>query len=108
VHARMTTIQTQPGKVAEAMDIARGSMTPHASDQQGFKGLLALTDPESDEVVFISLWDSEDDLQAGEDSGYYEEQIGKLSNILAGRTEREVFEAVILAQVTADNFGGRT
>ena len=59
MHARMTTIRTQPGKVAEAMDIARGSMTPHASEQQGFKGLLALTDPESDEVVFISLWDTD-------------------------------------------------
>jgi heme-degrading monooxygenase HmoA len=108
MHARMTTIRTQPGKVAEAMDIARDSMTPHANEQQGFKGLIALTDPESDEVVFISLWDTEDDLEAGEDSGYYEEQIGKLSNILAGRTEREIFEAIILAQVKADSIGGRT
>ncbi len=97
MHARMTTIRTRPGKVAEAIDIARDSMTPLAKEQQGFKGLLALMDPDSEEVVFISLWETKDDLEAGEDNGYYEEQIGKLSSILAGRTEREVFEVVKLA-----------
>jgi len=97
MHARMTTIRTQPGKLAEAMDIARGSIAPHAKGQRGFKSLLALVDPEDDEIVFVSLWETEDDLEAGENSGYYEEQLGRLSTVLAGPANREAFEANFLA-----------
>lgn len=102
MHARMTTIRTQPGKLAEAMDIARDSIAPRATEQQGFNSLLALTDPEEEEIIFISLWETEDDLGAGEDNGYYEEQIGKLSSVLAGQAVREDFEANLLGQAKAD------
>ncbi len=55
MHARMTTIRTQPGKLAEAIDIARGSIAPRAKEQRGFKSLLALVDSESEELIFTSL-----------------------------------------------------
>jgi hypothetical protein len=48
-------------------------------------------------LLLPSLWETEDALQAGEDSGYYEDQLGKLSSILAGRASREVYEASNLA-----------
>jgi len=97
MHARMTTIRTQPGKLAEAMDIARGSIAPHAKGQRGFKSLLAFVDREDDEIVFVSLWETEDDLETSENSGYYEEQLGRLSSVLAGQAVREAFEANVLA-----------
>ncbi len=97
MYARMTTIRTQPGKLAEAIGIARNSIASHAKEQQGFKSLLALVDAEDEEIVFISLWETEDDLEAGENSGYYEEQLGRLSAVLAGHAVREVFEADVLA-----------
>jgi len=97
MHARMTTIRTQPGKLAEAMDIARDSIAPHAKGQRGFKSLLAFVDREDDEIVFVSLWETEEDLEAGENSGYYEEQLGKLSAVLTGHAKREAFEATVLA-----------
>lgn len=97
MHARMTTIRIQPGKLAEAMDIARDSIAPHAEGQRGFKSLLALVDPEGDEIVFVSLWETEDDLEASENSGYYEEQLGRLSSVLDGQAVREAYEADFLA-----------
>ena len=97
MHARITTIRTQPGKLPEALNIAQDSIAPLAKEQQGFKSLIALTDPESEELIFISLWETEDDLEAGENSGYYEEQLGKLSSVLAGQAVREAFEANVLA-----------
>ena len=97
MHARMTTMRTQPGKLEEAINIAQDSIAPHAEEQQGFKGLIALTHSESEELIFISLWETKDDLEAGENSGYYEEQIGRLSNVLSGQAVREAFEANILA-----------
>jgi heme-degrading monooxygenase HmoA len=97
MHARMTTIRTQPGKMEQALVIARESIAPHAEEQQGFKSLVALTDPESGELVFISLWETAEDLEASENSGYYEEQLGRLSSVLAGQAAREAFEAHVLA-----------
>lgn len=97
MYARATTIRTQPGKVGEAINIARESIAPHAKEQQGFKGLLALASSDAEEVVFLSLWETEADLKAGEDSGYYEDQLGKLSSIFTGRALREVYEVSHLA-----------
>ena len=54
-------------------------------------------DPESGELVFISLWETAEDLEASENSGYYEEQLGRLSSVLAGQAAREAFEAHVLA-----------
>lgn len=97
MHARMTTIRTQPGQLEQAVNIARDSIAPLAKEQPGFKSLVALTDSESAELIFISLWETEEDLEAGENSGYYEEQLGKLSSVLAGQAVREAFKADILA-----------
>lgn len=97
MYARVTTIRTQDGKVEEAIGIARKSIAPLAQEQRGFKSLLALTDSDDGEVIFISLWETEDDLRAGEDSGYYEDQIGKLSAVLDGRALRENYTVDNLA-----------
>ncbi len=92
MYARMTTIRTQPGKLVQAIGIARDYIAPHAKEQPGFKSLITLTDAESEEIVFISLWETEEALVAGENSGYYEDQIGKLSSVSAGTAVRENFE----------------
>lgn len=97
MHARMTTVRTQPGKLEQALGIARDSIAPHAEGQPGFKSLVALADPDSGELVFISMWETEEDLEAGENSGYYEEQIGRLSSVIVGQAVREAFEAHVLA-----------
>jgi heme-degrading monooxygenase HmoA len=97
MHARVTTIRVREGKVGEAMEIAKGSIAPLAREQPGFKNLLALTDHDDGELIFISLWETEGDLQAGEDSGYYEDQIGKLSTVLDGRAVRENYTVDTLA-----------
>ena len=97
MHARMTTIRTQPGKMEEALVIAREFIAPHAEEQPGFKSLVALVDHESEELVFISTWETEEDLEEGENSGYYEDQIGRLSSVLVGQAVREAFEVHNLA-----------
>ena len=97
MHARMTTIRTQPGKMEQALVIARDSIAPHAEEQPGFKSLVALTDPESGELVFISLWETAEDLEASENSGYYEEHLPSVRDRGAGQADREAFEAHILA-----------
>ena len=57
---------------------------------------LFLTDPETGKGVSLTLWDSLEDMKAGESSGYLQEQIAKFAPLMAGPPTREVF--VVAAQ----------
>ena len=95
MYARVTTIYVQPGKIKEAVDIDRNSILPAAEEQDGFKGMRLLTDAETGKGISVTLWEAEEDLKAGEKSGYYREQLAKIADIQAGQPEMEVFEVSI-------------
>ncbi|WP_041328393.1 antibiotic biosynthesis monooxygenase family protein [Rubrobacter xylanophilus] len=95
MYARVTTTRIQPGKVEEAIGIARDSIAPAAREQRGFGGFLLLADREAGKGLAITLWETEDDLRASEASGYYREQLGKLKEVLAGPPEREAYEVSV-------------
>ena len=84
MHARAVTVQIQPGKTQEAIDVYNNSVVPAAKAQKGFQGAYLMTDASSGKGLSITVWDSEADMEAGESSGYYQEQIGKFGSIFAG------------------------
>ena len=92
MNARVVTFQLHPGKTEEAVRIYRDSIVPAAKQQQGFKGARLLTDSNTGKGISISLWETEADLKAGETSGYYQEQIAKLGQVLAFPPTREGYE----------------
>jgi len=92
MYARVSTAEVQPGRMDEVVAISRDSVLPAARQQQGFEGGLWLTDPDANKVVVVTLWGSREDMESGETSGYYREQIGKLGGLLAGDVVREAYE----------------
>ena len=100
MHARLTSIQLQPGMTDRLADMFNESVLPATREQAGFRGGLVLADPDTGKTVVISLWDSEGELQAGEGSGYYVEQISKLAGVglFAGPPVRETFEVKLQVQ----------
>jgi heme-degrading monooxygenase HmoA len=94
MHARLTTIQLQPGMADRLEGVFKESVLPASRQQQGFRGGLLLADDGSGKAVLVSLWESESDLRAGESSGYYVEQVSKLAGVglFAGPPTRETFE----------------
>jgi len=64
MYARVITFQYQPGKVEEALHLLRESVVPELRQQAGFRGATNLVDWGNNKVVGITLWQSEDDLQA--------------------------------------------
>ncbi|HLE29970.1 MAG TPA: antibiotic biosynthesis monooxygenase [Anaerolineales bacterium] len=92
MHARVVTVQVQPGKIEETIRIYRDSVVPAAKEQKGFKGALLLTDPNTGKGVSVTLWETEADLKAGEASGYYQEQIAKFGAVFAAPPAREAYE----------------
>ena len=64
MHAAVNHCQIQPGKMNEAIAIFRDSVVPAASQQQGNRGAILLTDPNTDKAIAIALWESEADAAA--------------------------------------------
>lgn len=89
--ARFTTIQTLPGKLEEAAAIFRDSVIPAVKQQKGFHRALLLTDAATERAVSITVWDNEADQQASETSGYFQQQLGKVSVLLAAPPLRQGF-----------------
>lgn len=95
--ARFLPAQVQPDKLAEAQIIYQNSILPEAHQQQGFQGAFFLTDSTAHRCISISLWGTDDDLRAGEASGFYQEQVAKLAPCLVGEPVREVCAVSVLA-----------
>jgi len=95
MHARVITTMTKPEKIDDAVKVIQDSVLPAAQQQPGFKGLLLVTDRDSGKGYSLTLWETEDDMLAGEQSGYLQEQIAKVGPFLAGRPTTEHMEVVL-------------
>jgi heme-degrading monooxygenase HmoA len=62
--ARVITAQAGPQGFDGIIDLAREQL-PGASQQPGFKGFYLLADAETGKVVFISLWETREQMPAG-------------------------------------------
>ena len=95
MYARVSKVEVQPGRMDELVSLSRDSVLPAARRQQGFRGGLWLTDPDTNRAMIVTLWESREDMEAGEQSGYYREQIGKFGGMLAGDVVREAYEVSV-------------
>ena len=99
MQARVTTSVIQPGKTDEAIRILRDSIVPAAKQQKGFKGYLGLTDSNMDKSISITVWETEADMKAVEANGYYQEQMAKVAQLLAGPPTMEHYEVIVREMV---------
>jgi quinol monooxygenase YgiN len=97
MQARVVSNQIQPGKMDEWLALIRDSIVPSLQEQDRFRGFVVLIDREHDKSIGYSMWDGAADLAASETSGNYQQQIAKLSGVLAGPPVREVYEVIVVA-----------
>ena len=90
MYARFTEGTIDPKKREQAERIADSIFTA-ARQQKGFRGVSFCLDPMG-EAVFLSLWESKEAMQANEASGYYQEQVAKLKDVLTKPTTRNAGE----------------
>ena len=95
MHAAVNHVQIQPGKMNEAIAIFRDSVVPASSQQQENRGAILLTDPNTNKAIAVALWDTEADAVAVITSGWYQEQVAKLRDVIAGPPVREVYEVSV-------------
>ena len=96
MYARVTLAQLQPGKVDELLHFLHEHVVPAAQAQQGFKGLLLLTDEITNKGMAIALWETEADMAASEASGgYYQVQLARGAHFFAAQPVRETYQVRI-------------
>jgi quinol monooxygenase YgiN len=92
MYARIVTVHAHPDKLDELIAIFRDSIVPAAKQQKGFIGARLFTDRASGKGIAVTRWQSKEELEAGETSGYYQEQIGKIAAFVTAPPTREIFE----------------
>ena len=96
MYARVTLAQLQTGKIDELISFLHDNVVPAAQRQQGFKGLLLLTDETTTKGIAIALWETEADMAAGEASGgYYQVQIARGAHFFAAPPVQEAYQVII-------------
>ena len=90
--ARVTMFQMKSDKIDETIKIYKEFVIPRRKTQKGACGALFLTDRKTNKGMAISLWDSEEDALANEQSGYYQENLSKFKDVFAAPSVREGYE----------------
>jgi heme-degrading monooxygenase HmoA len=92
MYARVVFTHVQADKEDAVIQLYNESVVPSAVQQPGFKGLLSLVDRSRGKAISITLWETEEDMLAGESSGYYQEQLAKFGDKLSAIPTMEAYE----------------
>jgi heme-degrading monooxygenase HmoA len=95
--ARLTIVQVKLDKLDETIKIFEDGVVPAAKSQKGFQGVYLLTDSKTGKGITCSLWDSEEDAVANEQSGYYQEQVGRFKDFFTGPPVQEGYDVSVQA-----------
>ncbi len=95
--ARLTIVQVKSDKLDETIKIFKEGVIPAAKSQKGFRGAYLLTDRKTGKGIAFTLWNSEEDAIANEQSGYYQEQLSKFKDCFAAPPVREGYEVSLQA-----------
>lgn len=99
MYAKVVRFQIKQGKREEVIKFVGEFVIPRAKKQRGFKGGMTFTDPSSNSAATIGLWETEADIAASEQSGYYDEWVGRLGSLISGAPVREIYEVSNLVNI---------
>jgi heme-degrading monooxygenase HmoA len=99
MYASMLTFQIQPGQRDEFIRISEEQVIPEIKRFKGLQRAYLLTDPATDTVVVVGLYETEADARAVESSGLFRQvAVRHTSHIIIPESmERHVYEVSIQA-----------
>lgn len=86
MHARVTQFHIVPEQLSQFLSTVQDAI-PHARQQNGFRGLLVLRGDggaSSIDVRVMSIWNSIEDLRAGEQNFYFYQALAKVMSAAKG------------------------
>ena len=89
---RLTIAPIKSDKMNDLAKIYKESIVPAAKAQEGYQGAYLLTNKKTNKAISVTVWNSEKDAIANEESGYYKEQVAKAIPCFSGAPVREGYE----------------
>jgi heme-degrading monooxygenase HmoA len=96
MHARVVTFIVKSDKTETLTHIMRDDIIPALQQQTGFKGSRLLVEGATGKSMIVTLWESQAAIQATEDSGWFKEQLAKLTTVFATPPTREMYEVKVM------------
>ncbi len=91
---RVITVLLKPEKLDEAASIYQSVVVPTAQAQKGCQSASFLLNRASGKGCSIAVWETEEDMKAGETSPYLREQIARMAPTFASQPVVEDYEMV--------------
>ena len=93
--ARVTMFEIDMLRISpdDALAQFKQAVLPEVRKQEGYEGLFVLRTPEGKGCI-LSMWASEEAAIAGEESGYYDEQISKFVSFFKSPPGRDRYEVM--------------
>lgn len=93
--ARLLRMQTKIDRIDEASKLFEESVIPLCKTQKGYKGAYFLSDRKTGQSIPITLWESEEDMLANEQSRFFQEQLVKFMGFFTAPPIREAYEVIV-------------
>ena len=97
MYASVVDLEVQPVDVEEMIHIYEDSVVPAIKQQAGFKGAFLLTDHGAGIGVSITMWERDEEREAGEASEFHQEPFSKFSALFRGTPVRKHYEVSVVA-----------
>ena len=94
--ARVSSITTRPGRLAEAASLFKDAVLPMLQAQPGFAGAWLLTDEAAQRGMTLTLWNSEAQRQASEADTRLSQPMQLLAALLVAPPQRHDYVATPL------------
>ena len=90
--ARIVTVQLISDTMDEAIKFYKENMIPAAKSQKGYQSGYLLTKRKTGKGISVAFWDSEEDIIASEESGWWQVQVDKFEDFITAPVVREIYE----------------
>ncbi len=83
MHSIVLSARVRPGKMEKAVEICRDSIMPAIKRHRGNTGFFVVSGYKDNELLAFTLWESEEKKLEVERNGFLDQQMAKLTNVLA-------------------------
>jgi len=80
MYARVNATEWNPEKVEQGMRLTEDTIIPAYQECKGFRGYILLTEPSGDKAMAVTLWETEEDMEASVEVA--RAMVGELKGIL--------------------------
>jgi quinol monooxygenase YgiN len=96
MHARVNATEWNPEEVERGMRLTEETIIPSYQEQPGFRGYMLLTEPGGERAMAITLWETEEDMDAS--AAVAQAMIPKLKGILRAPPDTRTYEVRFYVQ----------